>query len=127
MVSRHNSQDQKLAHIISQKMLPQHQRTVHFAYHDSILEIPHINDMSDWEINDRYLSSSELEAIRNECKICVRIMDANQEQKAICTRGLNEHKFMKTSQMQGIRDDIYDSVFLVQTLQEIFWVKIFRS
>lgn len=103
-------------------MAPQHTRSVHFADHDCVVEIPHINDMSDEEIQGQYMSQNELQAIREQCKAYVRLMDEglhmSKGKPRFCTRGLDQHIKAYTSQAQEVRDCIYDSVFSVQSLQE---------
>ena len=103
-------------------MSPQHRRNVHFADHDSVVEIPHINDMSDEEVEGQYMSQTELQSIREQCKVYVRMIDEGlhmyKGKAKFCTRGLDQHIHAYTSQAQEIRDCIYDSVFSVQELQE---------
>lgn len=102
-------------------MTSQQRRNVHFADHDSVVEIPHINDMTDEEVEGQYMSQNELQAIREQCKVYVRMIDEGLHMRKgkakFCTRGLDQHIKAYTSQAQEVRDCIYDSVFSVQSLQ----------
>lgn len=98
------------------------QRTVRFAAHDDVFEIPHVNDMSDDEVDAVYMSPKELDAIRSECKILVGMMDEGLHltpdgKEQFCTRGLEHHTKLHTRRVDEIRDNIYDSVYAMQTFQ----------
>jgi hypothetical protein len=91
-------------------------RSVTFAPVDEVVEIPHINEMSDAVFKQVYMSREELKDIRKDCKTLVRMMDEGIT-KGFCQRGLDQHTHAYTEKHQVIRQQIYDAVFAVQVFE----------
>ena len=70
---------------------------IRFAQHDRIYEIPHIDDLSENEIQDVWLSPNEMKQIKQECIALIKIMGTDNDnifedtEDKCCTRGLDQH------------------------------------
>jgi hypothetical protein len=91
-------------------------RSVTFAPVDEVVEIPHINEMSEAVVKQVYMSRKELKDIRKDCKTLVRMMDEGII-KGFCQRGLDQHTPAYTEKHQVIRQQIYDAVSAVQMFE----------
>jgi hypothetical protein len=92
-------------------------RQVHFAEYDEIVEIPHINDLSDEEVDGVWMTEDELRSIRRRCKDMVKMMEKDEEKarkKISCTRGIYEHTKQYIEKRDQIRGKIYEAVIAVQ-------------
>jgi hypothetical protein len=91
---------------------------VRFADYEEVVEIPHVNDMTQEEIDDSYMSDVELRAIQYECKALVRMMDEEDEDlRDVCVRGLDQHTPEYSRCRKATRQQAYDAVFEVQSYQ----------
>ncbi len=91
---------------------------VRFADYDEVVKIPHINDMTQEEIDDSYMSDDELRAIRHECKALVRMIDAGDEDLGdVCLRGLDQHTPEYSRLRKVTQEQVYDAIFGVQSYQ----------
>jgi hypothetical protein len=91
-------------------------KSVTFAPVDEVVEIPHLNDMSDAVFKQVYMSREELKDIQKDCKTLVRMMDEGIT-KGFCQRGLDQHTPAYTEKHQLIRQQIYDAVSAVQMFE----------
>jgi hypothetical protein len=92
-------------------------RHVHFATYEEVLEIPHINDLSDEEVDGVWMTEDELRSIRRRCLDMVKMMDKDEEkaiQKISCTRGLYEHTRQYIEKRNRTRGKVYVAVLSVQ-------------
>ena len=116
-------------------------KEVCFDATDNVREIPHLNEMSDDEVRSVYMSSDELKAVQQECRSLVKILTEREESDgdsasssvlsvmydsdnghnkydddddAMCFRGLEEHTPKRTAMARKIRNGIYNSVYTMQ-------------
>eukprot|EP00980_Cylindrotheca_fusiformis_P016004 scaffold4703_cov108-Cylindrotheca_fusiformis.AAC.12 len=97
---------------------PQERRNVTFATFDDVCEIPHIDDLSDEEINDVWMSAEDGAKIRKECQSIVLMMNKNSEKlTGVEIRGLEQHGVAHTEQRRAIQNLLYDAVDRIQSFQ----------
>jgi hypothetical protein len=92
-------------------------RQVHFAEYDEVWEIPHINNLSDEEVDGVWMTQDELRTIRRRCLAMVKLMEKDEEkarQKMPCTRGIYEHTKQYTEKRHQTRNKVYEAVFSAQ-------------
>ena len=101
--------------------------SVTFSEYDEIFDIPHVDDLSDDEIDAVWFTSDDLDEIKSNCKdIIVSMGDSDDETEEIdgeCTRGLDQHTREYSRQRKRIMKKLYETVYDVQSFQalECFW------
>ena len=92
---------------------------VTFSSTDELQEIPHINDLSDEEVKDVWMSREELQTIRRQCATIVKFMDMDSAiRHGVCLRGLEQNTPSYVELQVGIRRQLYDAVYAIQQFQE---------
>jgi hypothetical protein len=91
---------------------------VTFSPTDELQEIPHINDLSDEEVSDVWMTRTELQAIRRQCATIVKFMDMESAVKhGVCLRGLEQNTPSYVAVQVGIRQQLYDALCAIQQFQ----------
>ncbi|KAL3941450.1 MAG: hypothetical protein SGBAC_004190 [Bacillariaceae sp.] len=87
-------------------------RCIRFSPNDRVFEIPHLNDLSDDEINDMWIRREDFENIRRECKALIRILHRSHQSrlKDIELRGLEHHRPREKEEVERLLDMMYDTV-----------------
>lgn len=87
-------------------------RRIRFSPNDRVFEIPHLNDLSDDEIDDMWIRREGFENIRRECKALIRIIQRGHESrlKDIELRGLEHHRPREKEEVERLLDMLYDTV-----------------
>lgn len=89
------------------------ERCITFAAFDEVIEIPHLKDLSDDEINSVWMTCEEWNAMRTECAELTNIMDdapSMDNPFAFYTRGLASHTEVHRARKQMYRDVMYDAM-----------------
>lgn len=112
----------KCAHKQTSPCTPRQRRRiatrVTFSPTDELQEIPHINDISDEEIKDVWMSADELQTIRRQCATIVKFMDMDTAiRHGVCLRGLEQNTPSYVAVQTEIRRQLYDAVFAIQQFQ----------
>lgn len=98
---------------------------VTFSSTDELQEIPHINDLSEDEIKDVWMTREELQAIRRQCATIVKFMDMDSAiRHGVCLRGLEQNTPSYVELQVGIRRQLYDAVYAIQQFQETTGVAV---
>jgi hypothetical protein len=97
-------------------------RAVRFDDYDEVFDIPHINDMSQEEKADAYMSPEQLACIRREALSLIRQLDSEGGGEGAvladpCTRGLLQHTRAALARTMAGRYQLYDIVYEVQQWQ----------
>jgi hypothetical protein len=90
-----------------------------FADYDTVFPIPHINDLSEQEIQDCWMTAEDLRAIRQSCIGTVREMNSGEPPEGIFLRGLDQHSDKYRERKDEINQQVYDAVFRIQTFQRL--------
>lgn len=78
---------------------------------NQVFEIPHINDMSDTEIDAIWMNCDDFRAIRRECKLIISMMvQGDDRQRGVELRGLEHHMPKKIKEIESIQCLLYDTV-----------------
>ena len=100
---------------------PQHEhcqrrtQKVRFAEYHKVIDVLHINDMSEEEVKGSYLNPDELRTIKKDCMVLIRkIIQADCDIKTFCTRGLDQHTPSYSKWRKQIRNKLYHIVFRIQ-------------
>ena len=101
----------------------QHRRSIQFAKQDEIYEIPHIDDMSDEEIDDVWLSNREMKKVRQEARSIVSLIDSDDfmlddYNDGLCVRGLDQHTKTYMNRRQAENDLMFEAVFRLQPFKQ---------
>ena len=93
-------------------------RRVRFSHYDDVFEIRHIDDMSNQEIDDLWLSRECLQDIREECRSIVQSINegctADNEDDRFYIRGLDQHTTHAVKCRKALQNIIYEAVGRVQ-------------
>ena len=99
-------------------------KSLSFSKYDEIYEIQHINDMSESQIRDCYMSPEECKAIRLECRDLVSELEEcnlfmeedgyRHLPKLETYRGLEKHTKAQSKRIESIQEKVYDVVFALQ-------------
>eukprot|EP00980_Cylindrotheca_fusiformis_P014552 scaffold3924_cov109-Cylindrotheca_fusiformis.AAC.1 len=82
-----------------------------FATYDEVMEIPHVSDMSDQEIQDTWMSPDEVDTMRKECLVSIwQIENNGNNTNDICTRGLWFHTELVSAQRREVRNIMYEAM-----------------
>jgi hypothetical protein len=93
-----------------------------FADFDTVFQIPHLNDMSDREIFDCWMTEQELYEIRKQCIGAVREMNGHGKDgppEGVFLRGLDQHTDKYRERKDEINRQIYDAVARIQDFQRL--------
>lgn len=94
-------------------------RAIQFARNDSVMEIPHIDDLHEDEIEAVWIHPDDSQAIRQECIALVAIMEESTSQDFnFCVRGLDQHVPQYLEMRDALRDLLYDTVGRIQCMQD---------
>lgn len=88
-------------------------RSVQFSDENQIHEIPHIDDLSDEEIEGVWMSPDDFKDIRRECQKIIMIIEHDSNLlngMGIELRGLEHHMVKQRKHIEGIQDLLYDTV-----------------
>jgi hypothetical protein len=97
-------------------------RLLRFSKFDEVSEIPHIDDLSDEEVQDVWISPEEFRAIRQRARDLVSIIEGpnrvvSTHQGLCTTRGLDHHTPNQIEVREAVKDLIYETVFRIQSFQ----------
>jgi hypothetical protein len=84
-----------------------------------VFHIPHINDMSEEEIQDCWMTSEDLRAIRQSCIGTVRELNNGEPPEGMFLRGLDQHSHKYKERKDKINNQVYDAVFRIQEFQRL--------
>lgn len=99
--------------------------SVTFSSTDELQEIPHINDLSESEIRDVWMTREELQTIRRQCATIVKFMDMDSASRhGVCLRGLEQNTPSYVELQVEIRQQLYDAVFAIQQFQDTTGVAV---
>eukprot|EP00980_Cylindrotheca_fusiformis_P027052 scaffold18563_cov132-Cylindrotheca_fusiformis.AAC.8 len=110
----HDMDDAKTPYIPPQK---QRSRTIQFAPYDDVLEIPHISDLTDEEIDEVYIHPDDFNAMRRECLQLVAVMEKGHPVD-FCIRGLDQHVPDYLKMRDALRDLLYETVGRIQSMED---------
>jgi hypothetical protein len=102
----------------------QERRNVRFATFDQVFEIPHINELSQEEIDAVYISHEEGRAIRRRCsRLCKALANGVQEAQIVgeCVRGLEARLpqyVQRAKRSAAIRQQLYDTIYEIQCFED---------
>jgi hypothetical protein len=108
------------------------QRSVRFSLSpDKIWEIPHIDDISQDEIKDVWMSPTEQKHIRRNCRDTIRrvykftgitaditTLFQDGDDHCVCVRGLEQYQSDNALKYQETRQSAYEAVFQTQKVQQ---------
>ena len=92
-------------------------RRIRFSKLDTAFEIPHINDMTDAEVEDCWFGPEDFRSIRVECMDTVKEVDAGKQQEGYFLRGLDQHTLRYKERRDEVGRQVYLAVFEIQTYQ----------
>jgi hypothetical protein len=95
------------------------QNRVRFSPYDEILEIPHVNDLSQEEVDDVWMSRDGLQLIQTHCRSKVKMMEEmpNELDAIWCVRGLEQHTSRHSQNRTRTKLQIYNAVFELHKFQ----------
>jgi hypothetical protein len=94
--------------------LPKSVRSVGFAPHDEIWEIPHFKDLSEEEVESIWMSSQELKAVRRNCLRLVQKMNFSTSLGKDSPRGLENYSKHRVDKIKQIQKAATESVLGLQ-------------
>jgi hypothetical protein len=103
------------------------QRGVRFAEYGEVFKIPHIDDLSDEEVESVWTSPEELNEIQNSARETASLIDSPNfggalasrrrgQDGGICFRGLDQNTPSYVKKREATQNWIYDAVFRLQRL-----------
>lgn len=95
-------------------------KSVQFSPQNDIVEIPHINELSDEEIDAVWMRSEEFSAIRNECRRIIMAVEkgCNEALIGVELRGLDRHMLSQRKQKDAVRGILYRTVEKLQCFED---------
>lgn len=96
-------------------------RRIQFLEDDDIFEIPHIDDLSDEEVEDVWMSPEDFKVIRRDCQKIIMILEHDSnliEGMGIELRGLEHHMLSQRKHIDGIQELLYDTVDRLMRFQD---------
>jgi hypothetical protein len=102
-------------------------KCLRFDMYDEVFEIPHIDDLSDDEVNATWYSKKEFQAIRRSCLRTVELMEQSGDEydfrlsKASskhCTRGLEKHTDLQRDIRKRQQEVCFEAVMAIQDLSD---------
>jgi hypothetical protein len=94
-------------------------RTIRFSPYDSVIEIPHIDDLPQDEIDAVWLHPDDFQKMREECIARVGIMDESSQPFDFCVRGLDQHIPKYLAMRDALQHLQYDTLGRIQAIQEV--------
>jgi hypothetical protein len=98
------------------------EKCISFAAYDEVIEIPHINDFSDDEIKNTWMSHQQCQSMRKEFAELVNRMDeahsTDQKIFSFCTRGLESHTDLYSTRRKAYRRVMYNAMARVLSRHE---------
>ena len=93
------------------------EKKVRFASHDKVRTIPHINDLSDEEVDAVWMHPDEFRAIRRECQSIILFIEHGDCDVTddIEIRGLEHHMLKQKLEAQALQQLLYDTVDKIQS------------
>jgi hypothetical protein len=98
------------------------QCSVVFAQFIEVVDIPHINDLSNEEIENTWMSREELHFFKMECLDTVVLMNAGEtlnENDGLCERGLEKHTAGSLERIARVRCCAFEAVFGMQKFHRL--------
>jgi hypothetical protein len=93
-----------------------------FHMYDEVIEIPHIDDISDDEVDATWYSKKEFQTIRKSCLRTVELMERKlsikESSKHYCTRGLEKHTDLGRQIRKRHQEVCFETVMNIQDLSE---------
>jgi hypothetical protein len=89
--------------------------------YDEVFEVPHIDDISDDEVDATWYSKKEFQTIRKSCLRTVELMEQNlsiKESSKHCTRGLEKHTVLRRELRKRQQELCFETVMNIQDLSE---------
>lgn len=83
----------------------------------SVVEIPHINDLTPDEIFDCWMTNEDHQRIRQECLGAVGEVGDEKVSDGMLLRGLDQHTNRYKETRDYINQKVYDAVFAVQSFE----------
>jgi hypothetical protein len=116
MSSCNDEEDSKNCSLTTRQSTPiNNQRSVSFSrHHDHIIEITHLNDLSQEEVESVWISPEESAKSRQTCVRLVTLMDLCQDKKE---RGLEQHTILAKARKEHMRRPLYKAVSAIQEYQ----------
>lgn len=103
-----------------QKTHAKKEKSVRFAHDDEVYDIPHINDLSDEEVEDVWMSPDDFVMIQRECRKIIMAMERGylDELQGVELRGIEKHLKSQREQANKTIITLYDTVEKLQTIQD---------
>jgi hypothetical protein len=95
-------------------------RKLRFALYDEVFEIPHVDDLSNEEVENVWTSPRELKNIRNKAQDTASLIDNTPiffnfgDSTGVCIRGLDQNTLSYYSRRDVKLKLVYDTVFKLQ-------------
>jgi hypothetical protein len=100
-------------------------RRLRFSPYDEVFEIPHINDLSEEEVDGVWMSQDEIKAVRRNAKCMVALMDkGDNHMEGLEVRGLDQNTPSYARRREAILKLVYQAVNRIQTYQEANGVQV---
>jgi hypothetical protein len=96
-------------------------KCLRFHKYDEVFEIPHIDDISEDEVDATWYSKKEFQAIRKSCLRTVELMERNRfikESSKHCTRGLEKHTDLGRQIRKRHQEVCFEAVMNIQDLSD---------
>jgi hypothetical protein len=100
---------------------PEPRRRLRFAKSDQVIEIPHIDDLSDEEVRDVWLSPQEFKAIRKRAIDAVAFIESMGGEAfppGLCIRGLDQNTHEYSKKRQALQDLLYEVIRRIQPFKK---------
>jgi hypothetical protein len=94
-------------------------QSVCFDQYDEMVEIQHIDDFSQGQVDDTWWSPQEQNDIRMECSHLVGRLNAGEVMDPEEMLGLEKHLKAVTKRMKRVRQSVYEGVFSLQEMEEV--------
>jgi hypothetical protein len=98
------------------------QRSVMFAEFIKVVDIPHIKNLSNEEIENTWMSREEMRFVKMECLDTLALMNAGEtlnENIGLCERGLEKHTVISLERSGRIKCCAYEAVFGMQKFHRL--------
>jgi hypothetical protein len=99
-------------------------RSVRFAPHDEICEIPHFKDLSEEETESIWMCKQELKIVRMNCLIIVQKMNSSISIGKDSPRGLENYTTFNVDKIKQIQKSAKESVLGLQKFQKLKGVRV---
>jgi hypothetical protein len=112
------------------KIIPQGssiKKCLRFDMYDEVFEIPHIDDLSDDEVDATWYSKKECQAIRRSCLRTVELMEQSNDEDDFrlskrsskhCTRGLEKQTDLQRESRKRQQEASFEAVMTIQDLSD---------